>query len=266
MYHIGDIFAASALVDDVAGISMVLTDESEAKSSVTLYRSDSRDSAAGKIFYRKQLTKFGGRQWVITGSASSDFVQSRITWVPLLVLVGGILSSLALIGYVVLLERRSEVIKALVRERTSDLRKSEERSRSILATAADAIITIDGSGTILSFNPAAERIFGYTADEAKGRNESVLVPKLLQRADVDYINPSSFANPSKTNEDCWDAVGTRKDGTVFPIELTVSEAHMDNATMFTWIVRDVSERKRAEEESARPKNLSEMLPPCSRTV
>jgi len=127
------------------------------------------------------------------------------------------------------------------------LRDSEARTHAILQTAVDGIITIDERGLIDSFNPAAERLFGYTADEVIGQNISILMPSPYREEHDGYI-----ARYLQTGEQKIIGIGRevrarRRDNTTFPIALAVSEMHLDGRRMFTGIVHDLTARVQAEE-------------------
>ena len=126
--------------------------------------------------------------------------------------------------------------------------EGQEGIRAIVDTAVDAIITIDEDGTIKSFNPASERLFGYSADEVISKTVSMLAPPPYRDEHDGYI-----ANYLKTGEQKIigigrEVVGRRKDGTTFPMDLAVSEVRVGERRTFTGILRDISERKRAEED------------------
>jgi len=126
------------------------------------------------------------------------------------------------------------------------LSASEQRVRSIIDTAVDGIIVIDESGTIQEFSPAAERMFGYARDEVVGGNVNRLVPEDFRgrhdRGLGDYLSGGEPKILGKQLE----MVGLRKDGQVFPMDLSVAEAIVANARFFTGIVRDIRERKASE--------------------
>ncbi len=137
------------------------------------------------------------------------------------------------------------------------LRDSEAHIKAVLDTAADAIITIDKRGRIQSFNPAAERMFGYLADEVRGRNVSLLMPSPYRQKHDGYLNSYLATGKKKIIGVGREVVGQRKDGTVFPIELAVSEVMQGDDRLFTGIVRDISERKQADQEKQRYLNAME---------
>jgi two-component system, chemotaxis family, sensor kinase Cph1 len=131
---------------------------------------------------------------------------------------------------------------------TSALHDSEERLRAILQTAVEGIITIDARGIIESINPAAEKLFGWKAVEVIGQNVSILMPEPYRLAHDGYIANYVRTGHAKIIGIGREVVGQRKDGSVFPMDLAVSEVLLANQRLFTGFVRDITERKRAEEK------------------
>ena len=128
------------------------------------------------------------------------------------------------------------------------LRDSEERLRAILNTAVEGIITIDERGIIESVNPAAEKIFGYTTAELVGKNVSLLMPPPFREAHDGYLVNYLRTGQAKIIGIGREVVGRRKDGTDFPMDLSVSEVRLADRRLFTGFVRDITERKRLERE------------------
>ncbi len=126
------------------------------------------------------------------------------------------------------------------------LKDTEERMRAILETAVEGIITIDERGLIESLNPAAERVFGYSAHELVGQNVSVLMPPPYREGHDGYMANYLQTGHAKIIGIGREVVGRRKDGTVFPMDLAVSEVRLASRRLFTGFVRDISERRRAE--------------------
>ena len=130
------------------------------------------------------------------------------------------------------------------------LRDSEEQMRAVVHTAVEGIITIDQRGIIQSINPAAERTFGYAAAEVVGQNVSLLMPGPDRQEHDGYIANYLRTGQAKIIGIGREVAGQRKDGTVFPMELAVSEVRLAGQRVFTGFVRDITERKRAEEKLA----------------
>ncbi len=126
--------------------------------------------------------------------------------------------------------------------------ESEARTRAILDTAVDAIITIDEHGTIESVNPATERLFGYSAAELVSRNVTILMPQPYRDEHDRYVQNYVDTGCKKIIGIGREVVGQRKDGTTFPVHLAVSELRVGNRRMFTGIARDISDLKRAAEQ------------------
>ena len=135
-------------------------------------------------------------------------------------------------------------------------RESRERIRAIVDTAVDGIITIDERGVVESLNPASERMFGYAADEVIGRNVSMLMPAPFRGVHDGYLANFLRTGEKKIIGIGREVMGQRKDGTTFPMDLAVSAVRLGERRMFTGIVRDITERKRAEEVLAR--NMAEL--------
>jgi len=134
-----------------------------------------------------------------------------------------------------------------VQRQTEAAFDSEERLRAILETAVEGIITIDEHGLIESFNMAAEKMFGYAADEVVGRNVKVLMPSPYREEHDSYLAHYRDTGERKIIGTGREVSGQRKDGGIFPLDLSVSEVRLANRRIFTGILRDITERKRAEE-------------------
>jgi PAS domain S-box-containing protein len=132
------------------------------------------------------------------------------------------------------------------RQTQSELGDSNERLRAILDTAVEGIITIDERGIIESFNPSAEKIFGYTAEAAIGQNVKLLMPEPFRREHDGYLKNYQQTGHAKIIGIGREVIGRRKDGTTFPMDLSVSEVRLAQRRMFTGFVRDITERKEAE--------------------
>ncbi len=121
-----------------------------------------------------------------------------------------------------------------------------EYIKAIVDTVVDGIITIDELGIILSLNPAAERIFGYSAEEVTGKNVSILMPEPYRSAHDKYLSSYKNTGERKIIGIDRELEGQRKDGSVFPMDLAVSEMFTSGCKMFAGVVRDITERRESE--------------------
>lgn len=125
------------------------------------------------------------------------------------------------------------------------LKDANLRAARILMVAEDAIVSIDADQKIILFNPAAERMFGYRADEVLGQNLSVLIPGSARAghpAQIEAFRQSKAA--SKMMSERTPVLGARRDGEVFPLEATITKVMAAGALTFTAHLRDVTERNR----------------------
>lgn len=127
------------------------------------------------------------------------------------------------------------------------VRESVARITAIVDHAVDAILTIDDRGIIESFNPAAENIFGYQAHEIIGQNVKRLMPEPYQHEHDQYLTNYRETRHKKIIGIGREVKGQRKDGVIFPIELSVSELEINGERLYTGIIRDITERKRLEQ-------------------
>ncbi len=130
----------------------------------------------------------------------------------------------------------------------SAVRDGEERLRAILETAVEGIITIDERGIIESFNPASEKIFGYAAAEVIGKNVRVLMATPHREQHDGYLENYKHTGHAKIIGIGRETFARKKDGTLFPMDLSVSEVKLTDRRIFTGFVRDITERKRLEKE------------------
>ena len=138
----------------------------------------------------------------------------------------------------------TDVTRAKREER--DLEELEIRARAIVDGVFDAVITMDEDGIIDTFNPGAQRCFGYRPDEVVGQNVKMLMPESYRSEHDTYLRNFLEFGRAKVIGIGREFEGQRKDGSRFPIELAVTQTWISGAQMFTGIVRDISERKRVD--------------------
>ena len=157
---------------------------------------------------------------------------------------------------------------AIERERTEDARRiaerereqmereiagrsraeaSEQRFRALAETAKDGIISADGGGMIIAWNSAARAMFGYEDDEVIGKPLTILMPERYRAGHLNGLARFQSTGEAHVMGRTLEVEGRRKDGTEFPIELSLSTWTADGKRFFSAIVRDITERKRAED-------------------
>jgi nitrogen fixation negative regulator NifL len=135
------------------------------------------------------------------------------------------------------------------KRRETALRESEERLRTIMDSTVEGIIVIDDSGCIELCNSSVETLFGYREGELPGQDVSVLMPEPFNSEHHGYIERYLRTEQARFVGICSRELdGLRRDGSVFPLELSVSEMHQGEQRKFVGVVRDLTDRKNAEEE------------------
>lgn len=159
--------------------------------------------------------------------------------------------TLLMLGLLLLLAATAlAALYARIRRESRARRASEERLRAVVDTAADAIITIDAAGRIESYNPAAARLLGYAAAEVIGHNVSMLMPEPDRSRHDGYLRRYLESGEPRIIGVGREVTARRKDGSAVPISLAVNEMHLGARRLFTGILHDLTQRKRAEARQA----------------
>jgi len=145
------------------------------------------------------------------------------------------------------IKRLNEELEQRVVERTNELIKAEERYGVMIETANDAVVCMDESGAILLANPATMRVFGYEPAELIGKRVTVLMPEFLRKMHEDGFRRYVATGQRHINWQGTEFTGLRKNGQEFPVEISFGEVTADGHRIFTGFIRDISERKQAEE-------------------
>lgn len=130
----------------------------------------------------------------------------------------------------------------------SSEREALQRLKAILDNTVDGIITINQNGTVLSYNLACEKIFGYRFHDIVGKNVKILMPEPYRREHDVYLRNYKKTKQSKIIGVGREVEGLRKNGEKFPLDLSVSEVSIQGAKIYSGIIRDISEKKKTEEE------------------
>jgi two-component system sensor kinase FixL len=129
--------------------------------------------------------------------------------------------------------------------------ESASRLKAIFESAIDGIITIDERGVIESMNPAAARLFGYGPEEVIGKSINMLMPEPDRSRHDSYIHNYRTTGEGKIIGIGREVTGRRKDGSVFPFHLSISEVKLPDRRIFTGFIHDISELKMSEEKLRR---------------
>src|SRR5215213_9520554 len=134
------------------------------------------------------------------------------------------------------------------RQLGDELRKSEARYRTVLDAAFDTIVTITPEGIVRWFNRGAEHIFGHKAGEIVGQPVTLLMPERYRDLCVAGLRRYLRTGEAQVVGSTIELVGLRKDGSEFPIEMSLGESQEDGEQLFTAVMRDVTERKALEQQ------------------
>jgi PAS domain S-box-containing protein len=130
-----------------------------------------------------------------------------------------------------------------------EMRRSEARKSAILESAMDCVITMDHEGKVVEFNPAAEETFGYSREEAVGREMAeLIIPPSLRKAHREGLARYLSTGEAPLVGKRYELTGMRADGSEFPVEVAISKVDVPGPPLFTGYLRDITQRKRAEQE------------------
>lgn len=198
------------------------------------------------MFEVKRDIRMGPAIMRVMAWPSIAYISRSVTWVPWAVLFLGLLLTLFVAIIVYQQISRNREIQRLVREKAGELAYSERRMRAILNNTVDGIITIDDQGRIETYNPACERLFGYTRDEAVGQNVSLLMPSPHRDQHDGYISRYLETGEAKIIGIGREVEGMKKDASTFPMELSIGEVPRGHGRAFVGIIRDITARKQTE--------------------
>jgi len=156
-------------------------------------------------------------------------------------------------------EKRGRAPSRVEIRHIAERRRAEEHFRSVVETACDGIITVDSAGKIIFWNKAAEILFGYPASEVTGKPLAAILPERYRKAHEQGMRRALSIGESNINGGAVKLEGLRKDGTEFPLELSLATWRVADDVFFTGIVRDITERRQAEEELQKHRDRLEEL-------
>ena len=259
-------FIGPEFLHDLTGISkgqlhFKVYDGRKATETALIYDSNPQEETSR--FETVTTIKLAGRNWTILWNESPNFIPPANRSLSIIVLVSGLIFAVFLYFTLGRLIKSKQIISREVARRTQQLEESENRHRAILYNTVDAILTIDENRAVQSFNPAAERMFGYKNEDIIGQAINTLIPKpyIPDPNDNDKNGENNFIHLEEAH-----IVGTtseleaqRKDGSLFPIQLSVSLVELENGKLFTAIIRDITEEKKAEEQIINAREFQDLI-------
>ncbi|MDP3092531.1 MAG: PAS domain S-box protein [Nitrospira sp.] len=204
-------------------------------------------------------------QWGLVVRADHADVLASVRSLLIKLGFGGIVGFLLMLAAILWagVGQRKEHERSKQAERS--LRESEMRARSVIESALDAVVMMDREGRIIEWNRPAERIFGWSRQEALGRNlGETIVPPTLREAHANGVRHYLATGEGPVLNQRIEITGLRKNGSEFPVELTILPIKFEGTTIFSAFLRDITERKamvkQLEEGAVYFRMLSELLP------
>lgn len=190
----------------------------------------------------------------IIACGGTHFVEVITIWVPIYVFSAVVKVATALVSVAtaaILPTTVPKVLSLIQKARASEgtrvlLQRSESRLRAVTETTPNAIISTDSAARIQFFNPAAERMFGFSSSEVLGQPVSLLLPERFHALASDGMRRLQSIGQAQVIGDNTELTARRKDGTEFPFDMAASAWTTEGETFYTGIVRDITDRKHAE--------------------
>lgn len=187
------------------------------------------------------------KEWTIIWCSTTAFTAQTTNHQPEYILVGGSLISCLLGLFLATVTNSAARVRAEVDYKTSEIANARNGLQAVLDTVVDGVVQISKDGRILGFNPSAERIFGYAADEVIGKNVNVLMPEPYHSQHDGYIHNFLSTGKKRIIGMGRTVSAMRKDGSIFPMELGVNQIQQDGDIAFVGSIRDITDRVAAEE-------------------
>jgi len=229
-------------------VALGIYDGMDSADGSEMYQSNGANPGSKPAFFDSREISINGHEWTLNFASLPAFEAEIDTQTPRIIAVSGLVltAMFSLLAWS-LLGTRTRALE-LANAMTISVREKEERFRSVVDTAIDGIIIISELGIVELCNAAAQRIFAYSAGEMIGQNVKMLMPEPYQGRHDGYLDHFLRTGEATVIGGVREVVGLRKDGTVFPPELTVGEMHIGKQRKFTGMMHDITERKQTENE------------------
>lgn len=193
-------------------------------------------------FIHKSALDISGRQWKAVMVPVPSYFEINRQYQSWGVLIFGLILSTILFYLFLMNHRKTDEIRAIVKTRTRELKNSEANQRAVIENIAEGLVTINAQGLIETFNPTAEKMFGYSSGEVIGKDVSILMPVEERNAHAGYVKNSRI-DSSRIINTARDLYGLHKNGTLFPMELNISPMNIDGGSKYVGIMHDITERQ-----------------------
>jgi PAS domain S-box-containing protein len=205
----------------------------------------------------KGVGDLGALRWGVLVRVDRTDILAPIRMVMWNVGAAGAGMLLPLVGLALWSVRRLECAWATAQEDNLRAKSAESKFQKLVESAPDAVVVADQEGRIVSWNAVASRLFGYAAVEVIGRPLTLMIPPRYRDAHTQGIQRLQAMGQPRLIGKVTEVHGLRKDGTEFPIELSLGTWKMEGASFYSGIIRDISERKQAEKELLVAKEAAE---------
>ena len=271
-----DVLSIAIGAPDVKGIALWLEND-RAPDGKRRLAGHSRGAGSGGFAFSHALA-VPGLAWTVHAARDGQSLVAQRSPSAWFVLLGGLLLDSLLGTFLLILTGRTARIESLVSERTQQLsqtmdaleqelrerelaeqalRSSENQFRSVTESANEAIVIAGADGRILRWNQAAQHCFGYSEAEALGEPVGLLIPERLRAAHEAGVERLRRGGVPQLIDRTLEMPGLRKDGSEVPLEISLSTWSSDGGTYYCGILRDITERQRAELELQRAKEAAE---------
>ena len=204
---------------------------------------------ARPLFHQARTLELFGHQWSLDFESTPQFEAGGDRWTAKGILGAGFLITFLTSLFVWSQEQTQKRAVALARQMTSAFRQGERRLRAVTESAQDAILVLDAQARLTYWNPAAERIFGHGREEVLGQEALPLIVAEPCRESLRQVLAETARDGECAGEGLvHDLTGLKKSGEEFPAEIAISTTSLADSWQTVMVVRDITERKRAEEE------------------
>jgi PAS domain S-box-containing protein len=243
---------------DTKDILLGMQDITDPNHSVSLFTTYASPLEKALTLYQQSINiKHIGRTWRLTLYPNKTFIARHQSQLSNIVLLSGIGFTLVIVSFLYMLISREHSVSLLVQQRTGQLLREQKRSQAILETALNAIITIDFKGAIKSFNPAAQKLFGFQYNEVLNKNVKMLMPAQYANYHDRYLSDFLHTGDAKIIGIGREVIGMKKSGATFPMFLAVDQVDIDDDRIFVGVIADLTQQKEHERRLTDAKDKAE---------